>query len=1801
MNRFNTTFSERSHYRSFFASNRLRLLAFVFWQSVLLALLSGLIWGGTALALEFIPSLAGVSPFLGAWQVPVVLLALYTLVCLAWPLAFGKPHWHKGPQNHRIPQVRAERLSRSVLVCAGLVAIVMFGFLGAQRIAPNAILAIKTAIAAGTALVATVGLVLLALLAGVKPFLSKQSAIWRHFWRPIREDRIRNDYAPFGDLAHRFNNLVRWAGNYFSLHNHYALLLFSCLVGGILIPAWQVLGDSERNFASVRLNPLRLQPTLLSVPYDIFLIFEKFIPESITYIGLIFGILLGYSLFRRRQRYVFSPFIVEDQQQAEPKTQGERRDREHLRSAAYHLTQQFIDQLEQIGTLLTTRQIENLQSPKRLPLTEFITSGEENDFLAAIQSLVDLEERPKNLAGRLLASLVKTLAVITITGTLRRRDQTTVELEVRLSQRFGNQTSIIVPIVSSHGTEELFDDATAATVARTAALRLLVKAGAVSHLASSEESLDAFLEGLAASAAHNWWRASVAYQNAIHREEAVRGSFGLGRYHLALALLRKGELDAGFQNLIQAERAGKPMAEIHYMLAVVLLHKYWSELDERETDFQQIVRYAHLAMRNQRIFPEAAHLVGAAYYHRGKLLDRSATRTYARDGGRSLATTMPVTARNAYDKAAAQFQKAVRQYDRRVYRLQKAGVPNPILIGELERLRRDRMTATHQLADALRSAGCYALAETYYEDVLAAYPDNRRTLIDLAKTFVLAKNWQRADEFLSREVLIFPEGKWSADINLYLAWTYAGGINEQLRANTSAVKRGFLALAHWATTRLGPAIGQDRAEEEPHPKEAHLLLGRAMGHLDYALHQRARFIACWRQTNWQAEFGRAFKLLGTPDADFTGKLKALYKAPIRPPGESRAAVIEYVDFLRAWLVWRIHQNAPGALGTFNAQFPYPLPEPKDASAALTYPQPEFEPRYQEWMSLREEFVQLLKDIESTGRMHGIVHARRRLELAALALDNWKLTSALMNEQRKASLPHLSFAERWVQDIYAEIALLAVRLLAEAHAYEVAWIVAICSEHVVTLCMEKAIECWTPDKGDTKPHDNFKFTPYIARYQLATLHAWKAWCADRLEQTDAARARLVVGKDRYLGIQGELFEHVHQVIGLAERFETSGTAGQVPPLGDGSNRSAFERARLLLKEARRQLDDDVELALQQAPRHPLALWVQAQRTRAALQADQAASELQRMLEVLGPYDPNQSIANWHLIERKQPRVPRRPTRDEQQSAVGNPQQTPGSAQPAGAGAARERVAANQQHLDTSHRLIRQRLGTYELVSGRRQFSSIVNVYATNEQLAAVFADAGEYNLSIQHLMLALTQSPYWDIGADNLQLVLIQYLDKMDRLRDAYAVSSALRASRQALEANSLSIAKLHWPYLWECIILTRMRRYEASLVAGEELQRRLDDVFANFDKDGQTMYSRRLQLADDKDQLTPLFKHVWEMFTDQEQGSPFSALRRQTNHEQGKTKRGKLPAPLPLRFQHFLAWLTELAEALPVLSADEASEDKLARLLSLEVVHAAHKEKVFLPTMSEQDHAEHEYALGLYPKLDINRNIALLFLDFLGEEAIALIELQAQLWNNRAYNTIELRLHLSPREAIAALEDKDREKHPLVLVDQAIDALQELLTYNLLSASQRLRLRRELALYLDTKAWFYYRLGRLASSRAETTEALLDNAEQHIQKALDNDKGSTVIYYHAARIHLMRLERLWQRKVWRGLPPAEDTDALTGTSLRSADSFDNHLVAVHHYWTQARVHDHRGRFRAELAWIGQRLAEYREQWKTLVRDGNGNE
>ncbi|HEY0603590.1 MAG TPA: hypothetical protein VGD58_11800 [Herpetosiphonaceae bacterium] len=1784
------------------------------------------------------------------------------LIVVAGGLAVLGSIWLLGPSNRQMlsrqSTGRAIILTLSVFYVAGICCWWSLGWAPSTRM----IMLIGASL---------LGVVWLCLLMGPRYL----RAHWRHVGRSIRHDAIRSQFLPTHDFVHPINRMRRWGQRVVTLNN-YRWIMFVAFIWGFIASVISVIAGQEKNqiIATFDLSPPTMHFSLYNVFSDLYRISEAFITIGLLNVVTFVGIGFFSALWFRRQRYIFTPFNVSDAPAGDTRSGKSATAADiaaraengthasHSTSAAQHMTQQFIAQLEQIGFLLSARRVEDVHGRERFPLSQFITTGGDDEFIAAIQSLVDLDERTKGIPGRLLGALTKALAVINLSGTLRRRDDTELELEVRLTQRFGNQTSIIVPITSPHSTEALLDNTTATRAARHAAVRLLIQSGAVAHLASSEQSLLAFLDGLAASNERNWWRAVASYRRAIQHEESHRGSFGLGRYHLGVALIRQGEFASGIRNLHQAEHADGPLAETQYMLAMTLLHTEWDTLDQKDTEFERIVRYCRRAIQAQRIFPEAYHLLGAAYYHRGKLFERNATRCYG-PADEEHTDLFQAKAHAAYLAAETALKKAVQHFDRQIRRLQTHTAGSPVIAQELERLRRDRMTATHHLGDALRSAGFYPLAESYYGDVLAAYPSNIRTIVDISKTLIMGKNWQRADEFLSREAMILPEGKWDADVNFYTGWTFAGGAAELLSMSPSSarmIKRILKINDVWH--RIWERRDRSRQEISQQPIE---LLGLAVSHLDYALYQRPRFAACWSQTNWIEDMTKAFKLfeerivqsatspntatqrpskkkkktpivtraprrasgrraarpqyrgkklqLFAPSPTIRRKTKRFYQSKLATKSDDNPQIkLIYTDVflsqLRAWLTWRLDSFDRDNFRTkaFFTEFPLP-PKMSDAKTIhqkmrprhylALYPHEDFALPYEELRWQRRSLLTLLDQIEETGRLHGIKHAQERLKLSVLALDNWKLATNKLRGIREIlkTAEQISFGQRWAYDVYAEISLLTVRLLADAEAYEIAWIVAAYSVHALRWWVDhwgnmygatdysyqpryisptESLNQWLELSNAENKLDTFRLSPYLSRYHLASMYAWKAYCAHRLGNDDPSYARL-------------LNDNSSMSPDVTALLDEKGLGGWSKLFEDIKPQDQVRRARTILDRAQDEMKEDVRIALDQMPRHPLALLMQSQIARDEMRVDQAISELQRLLEFLRPYDPNALIATWHILEKTQP-LPLHPE--------GSPHEAP--------------AAGRTEQTYPKHLRIRRGLRQHSRVSGQHQFLHVVNAYIVNEQLARVYTTQGKFDLSAQHLMQALTLSPYWDIDADNLLLRLVQHLTRLDRLPDAYAAVGALRARRELLKHNSLSIAKLYQPDAWECIILSRTGRYAESLRTGRSLQRRLDTHLRTLQLEQAKVYTNRLPHRDTFVNTEELFKRMWQ--------TPGRSKRRMTQQRKVrllpaviKRRQPTLRLPGLKAYKSYLSLAKWLAEARDVSSSAEHArwqndEPALIKVL-IGLKTDTIDEGLWRPN-------ERENVRGLLPRLDITQHLGWRYVNFLSEEAISIVELWAQVRNNIAFSQIELRLQdtdlaegaVKPQiEAWSKTFRTTRSEQRATdrLVQRAIDALESLRAH--LPARHQDRILRDLAYYYDTKGWMYYRRARLEDMDSSRTYDLLKNAQDALKRATDYDQQSAVIYYHKARVTLTLLERTWQDFMYKyklssGDKTARPADAQTTQEEKEKKEkeetniylqIDNYLVAVHHYWSLARTHDYNGRFQTRLAWLGLRVEHYRALWK----------
>ena len=171
-----------------------------------------------------------------------------------------------------------------------------------------------------------------------------------------------------------------------------------------------------------------------------------------------------------------------------------------------------------------------------------------------------------------------------------------------------------------------------------------------------------------------------------------------------------------------------------------------------------------------------------------------------------------------------------------------------------------RMIAAHQVGDALRSLGRYAEAGTYYRDVSQIMPRNIRNLADLAKTYCLSENWQRAEEYLWREVFKHDVAVWDADVTIHMAWTLLGGIFDHQTTGAKQLLDRILQV-NLSTDKLNSSSQSGNGRSI----QAKQWLGEAVEFLDFALHQRPRYLEAWRQSNWVDAFENDFQLLLLPN------------------------------------------------------------------------------------------------------------------------------------------------------------------------------------------------------------------------------------------------------------------------------------------------------------------------------------------------------------------------------------------------------------------------------------------------------------------------------------------------------------------------------------------------------------------------------------------------------------------------------------------------------------------------------------------------------------------------------------------------------------------------------------------------------------------------------------------------------------------------------------------------------------------------------------------------------------------------
>jgi tetratricopeptide (TPR) repeat protein len=326
---------------------------------------------------------------------------------------------------------------------------------------------------------------------------------------------------------------------------------------------------------------------------------------------------LVYHIYTRH-KYVVMPFEVTGVQE------------EELKALAHLVTNTVVQELQTIGELLSLRQVENatdMVSDDAYAL--LMTSGEDQGIIRQMDGLANLEVAAANVTfplGSLVSALIYTLAKVRVRGSLQRRRNNTVELWIELNLGGRRTVAVDSVFIPENSTNDL-DEVTVDTIIRQLVVELIIETGEGIHLPTTQDGFDYFLQGLEASSQRRWWTAISYYRKAIEIEEALRGHFGVGHYHLGAALIFQKDLVEGERHLRLAEQTGPPLAETQYMLALVTLFTFWDELFEI-SHFMRVERRCKTALSIRPDFPEARHLLGVAYYRRARLNERDSTRLY---------------------------------------------------------------------------------------------------------------------------------------------------------------------------------------------------------------------------------------------------------------------------------------------------------------------------------------------------------------------------------------------------------------------------------------------------------------------------------------------------------------------------------------------------------------------------------------------------------------------------------------------------------------------------------------------------------------------------------------------------------------------------------------------------------------------------------------------------------------------------------------------------------------------------------------------------------------------------------------------------------------------------------------------------------------------------------------------------------------------------------------------------------------------------------------------------------------------
>ncbi|MCB9451445.1 MAG: hypothetical protein H6672_08395 [Anaerolineaceae bacterium] len=207
-------------------------------------------------------------------------------------------------------------------------------------------------------------------------------------------------------------------------------------------------------------------------------------------------------------------------------------------------------------------------------------------------------------------------------------------------------------------------------------------------------------------------------------------------------------------------------------------------------------------------------------------------------------------------------------------------------------------------------------------------------------------------------------------------------------------------------------------------------------------------------------------------------------------------------------------------------------------------------------------------------------------------------------------------------------------------------------------------------------------------------------------------------------------------------------------------------------------EEIVITFQQH-QHPLYLFVLGRYLQSKSLERDAISHFSHLLRIISPFDPK--------------------TFDRHQFLPGNQLD-------------RDLLGKEFKDLD-----LRTKLLYAERVTGQQMFDFLIGKPQVNVLIARCYESLGDLNAATNYMRQALESSQFDDFDLKCF-FYLANYLLKLDRFEEALAVVLEARSKYSLLKQNQLLEMPREWQFqVIQCVILTRLKRYDESLILGQKL------------------------------------------------------------------------------------------------------------------------------------------------------------------------------------------------------------------------------------------------------------------------------------------------------------------------------------------------------------------------------------------------